>query len=174
MQTLDYLFLFKLYWHISQDFIDVQFLFTKRWPKIFTLLIEFERRNHDINACFQDLEMEVYLLFAVWLIFPWQMMIYPSCNTLCWWQLCWWHRYVCDCMMVTDLRCWWQNHYVADFFVMLVIFSIYEIGHQHPESVTNISNLLPTHLVSNIRHQHRCNPLGLVHLATILSKFTIR
>ena len=36
------------------------------------------------------------------------------------------------------------------FFVMLVIFSIYYIGHQHLESVTNISNLSPTHLVSNI------------------------
>ena len=21
-----------------------------------------------------------------------------------------------DFMMVTDLRCWWQNHYVGDFF----------------------------------------------------------
>ena len=25
-------------------------------------------------------------------------------------------RYVGDFMMVTDLRCWWQNHYVGDFF----------------------------------------------------------
>ena len=32
------------------------------------------------------------------------------------WQWCWWHRYVGDFMMVTDLRCWWQNHYVGDFF----------------------------------------------------------
>ena len=24
-------------------------------------------------------------------------------------------RYVGDFMMVTDLRCWWQNHYVGDF-----------------------------------------------------------
>ena len=28
-------------------------------------------------------------------------------------------------------------------------------NHHHPESVTYISNLSPTHLVSNIRHQHR-------------------
>ena len=35
-------------------------------------------------------------------------------------------------MMVIDFRCWWQTHYVGDF-------------------------LSPTHLVSNIRHQHRCN-----------------
>ena len=34
---------------------------------------------------------------------------------------------------------------------------MYLIGRQHPESVTNISNLSLTHLVSNIRHQHRCN-----------------
>ena len=33
-----------------------------------------------------------------------------------WWQWCWWHRYVGDFMMVTDLKCWWQNHYAGDFF----------------------------------------------------------
>ena len=43
---------------------------------------------------------------------------------------------------------------LVTFFVMLVIFSMYQIGHQHPESVTNISKLSPTHFVSNIRHQH--------------------
>ena len=41
------------------------------------------------------------------------------------WQWCWWHRYVGDFIMVTDFRCWWQNHYTATFFVMLVIFSMY-------------------------------------------------
>ena len=46
---------------------------------------------------------------------------------------------------------------LATFFVILVIFPMYLIGHKHPESVTNISKLSPTHLVSNIRHQHRCN-----------------
>ena len=33
-----------------------------------------------------------------------------------WWQWCWLHRYVGDFMIVTDMRCWWQNHYVIDFF----------------------------------------------------------
>ena len=46
---------------------------------------------------------------------------------------------------------------VGDIF-MLVTFPMYYIGHQHPESVTNISNLSPTHLVINIRHRHKCNP----------------
>ena len=31
----------------------------------------------------------------------------------------------------------WQNHYVGDFFVMLVMFSMYQIGHQHLKLVTN-------------------------------------
>jgi len=53
-------------------------------------------------------------------------------------------------IMVTDLICWWYNHFLASFFVIVVIFPIYE-------SVTNIENLSPTHLVSNIRHQHRFN-----------------
>ena len=60
-------------------------------------------------------------------------------------------------MMVTDLRCWWQNHYVGDFFRYVGDFlnvlnwsSTSGIGHQHLK-------LSPTHLVSNIRHQHRCN-----------------
>ena len=41
---------------------------------------------------------------------------------------------------------------LATFFIMLVIFSMYLIGHQHPEPITDILNLSPTHLVSNIRH----------------------
>ena len=77
------------------------------------------------------------------------------------WQWCWWHRYVGDFMMVTELRCWWQNHYVGDFFCYVDNFSMYYIGHQHPESVTNISKLSSTHLVSKIRHQHRWNHEGL-------------
>jgi len=79
-------------------------------------------------------------------------------NRLNWWQWCWWHRYIGDFMMVTDFRCWWQNHYVSDFSVMLVIFSI---CHQHPESATKFSNLSSTHLVSNIRHQRQCNRCNL-------------
>ena len=66
---------------------------------------------------------------------------------------------------------------LVTFFVMLVIFPMYQIGHQHPESVTNISNLSPTHLVSNIRHQHRCNRLidiFKVTASTYLRKFMKR
>ena len=59
---------------------------------------------------------------------------------------------------------WWWLISVVDgriimlvtFFVMLMIFWMYLIGHQYLESVINISNLSPTHLVCNIRHQHRC------------------
>ena len=61
------------------------------------------------------------------------------------WQWCWWHRYDGDRfeMLVAELcwrlltLCWWC--------------------YQCTKLVTNISNLSPTHLVSNIRHQHRCN-----------------
>ena len=65
------------------------------------------------------------------------------------WQWYWWHYYVVDFMMVTDFRCWLPNHYVGDFFSLCWWFS------QGIKSVTNISNLSLTHLVSNIRHQHR-------------------
>ena len=44
-------------------------------------------------------------------------------------------------MMVTGLRCWWQNHYVGDLFNV-------KIGQQHLK-------LSPLHLISNNRHQHR-------------------
>ena len=30
-----------------------------------------------------------------------------------------------DLMMVTNLRCWWQNHYVCDFFRYVGGFSMY-------------------------------------------------
>ena len=56
---------------------------------------------------------------------------------------------------------------LTTFFVMLVVFSMYWIGPQHPESVTNISNLSPTHLVSNIRHQYRCNRLQPCSIAAV-------
>ena len=65
-------------------------------------------------------------------------------------------------VMLVTLLCWrliWDVGgriiMLLIFFVMLVILSMYLIGHQHPESVTNISNLSPTHLASNFRHQHR-------------------
>ena len=41
------------------------------------------------------------------------------------WQWCWWHLYVGDFMMMFEIRCWWQNHYVGYFFVMLMIFLMY-------------------------------------------------
>ena len=53
-------------------------------------------------------------------------------------------------LMLVTFLCWWQNHYVGDFLNE-------ELGHQHPESVTNILNLSRTHMDSNIRHQHRRN-----------------
>ena len=51
---------------------------------------------------------------------------------------------------------WWQHHYVDDYtrYVGDVFF---HFGHQHPNSVTNISNLSLTHFVINIRHQYRFN-----------------
>ena len=54
-----------------------------------------------------------------------------------------------DFMMVTDFRCWWQNHYIGDFFVKLVILSMY----------------------SKIRHQHRCNRQGQVVRRSFLIKY---
>ena len=62
------------------------------------------------------------------------------------WQWCWWQRYVGDLRMVTDLRCWWQNHYVGDFFRYVRDFS-------------NVLNRSPAHFVSNIRHQHQCHQM---------------
>ena len=49
-----------------------------------------------------------------------------------------------DLMTVTDLRCWWQNHYVGDFFRYVGDF-------QSIEAVTNILNRSPT---SQACHQH--------------------
>ena len=64
------------------------------------------------------------------------------------WQRCWWHRYVGDFMMMTDFRCWWQNHYIGDFFRYVGDFlnvlnrsPTSQTCHQHiwsPTSVTNI------------------------------------
>ena len=41
---------------------------------------------------------------------------WENLNAIRWWQWCWWQRYVGDFMMVTDLICWWQNHYVGSIF----------------------------------------------------------
>ena len=51
------------------------------------------------------------------------------------------YSYVDDFMILTILRCWWQNHYVGDVFSVTF-------------SVTNITNGSQTQTVSEIRHQH--------------------
>ena len=70
-------------------------------------------------------------------------------SPICWWHWCWWHRYVGDFMMVTHFRCWWQNKSSWRLFSLCWWFSSWI------KSVTNILNRSSTHLVSNIRHQHR-------------------
>ena len=57
-------------------------------------------------------------------------------------------------MLVTSL-CWWL--YDGDIFEMLVAKSLCWRFSQCIKSVSNNSELSPTHLVSNIRHQHPCN-----------------
>ena len=59
-----------------------------------------------------------------------------------WWQWCWWQRYVDNFMMVTDLRCWWQNHYVGDFFPYVGDF--FNVSNQSPTSLTCHQTLPPT------------------------------
>ena len=64
-------------------------------------------------------------------------------------------------ILVTSL-CWWL--YDCDWFQMLVakslcwrLFSLCWWFSQWIKSVTNMLNRSSTHVVSNIRHQHRCN-----------------
>ena len=71
-------------------------------------------------------------------------------------------------MLVTSL-CLWL--YDGDWFEILVaeslcwrLFSLCWWFFPCIKSVTNISNLSPTHFVSNIRHQHRCNHFKLTLL----------
>jgi len=78
--------------------------------------------------------------------------------TRAWLQWCWWHRYVGDFMMVTDLRCWWQNLYVSDFFRHVGDFfkvfnrsSISQTYHQYIWSRTSVTNIDVTHELSKIR-----------------------
>ena len=73
-----------------------------------------------------------------------------------------------DFMMVTDFRCWWQNHYVGDFFHYLGDFlnvlnrsTTSQTCHQHswsPTSVTNIDETLNTSLQTRMLHRVRGNP----------------
>ena len=92
----------------------------------------FSTRSNTINSkiIFATVELKAYL----------QTQLFMR------WQWCWWHRDIGDLMMVIDFRCWWQNHYVGDFFRYVGDFFNILIGHQHPESVTSITNLSPTHL----------------------------
>ena len=64
------------------------------------------------------------------------------------WQWCWWHRYFGDLILMTDLRCCWENqyvgdfvHYVGDFLNVLHRSSTSWIGHQYLELVTNTFGL---------------------------------
>ena len=58
-------------------------------------------------------------------------------QSLCWWlyDVDWFQMLMAKSLPMT-------------FFVMLLIFPMYLIGHQHSESVTNTLNRSPTHLVS--------------------------
>ena len=76
------------------------------------------------------------------------MLVTDFGDTLSWWQ-CW-----VTVVLVTSL-CWWL--YNGDWFQMLIAESLCWRFSQCIKSVTNISNLSPTHFVSNIRHQHRCS-----------------
>ena len=61
-------------------------------------------------------------------------------------------------MMVTDLRCWWQNHHVGDFFHYVGDFSnvlnrssTSSIGHRHLKLVTNTFGLQhPTYNLAKV------------------------
>ena len=50
-------------------------------------------------------------------------------------------------VMVTELRCWWQIHYVGDFFSLLAF--------EYVKLMSNMSKLSPIDFVSNSGHQHR-------------------
>ena len=70
--------------------------------------------------------------------------------TFPWWQWCWWHCHVGDFNMVTDLRCWWQNHYVGDslcgdFLNVLNRSPTSQTCHQHIWSPTSVTNIDVTH-----------------------------
>ena len=68
------------------------------------------------------------------------------------WQWCWWHRYVGGFMMVTDFRCWWQNHFCV-FWLFLLCWWFFNVlnwsptsqtCHQHIWSPTSVINIVVT------------------------------
>ena len=69
------------------------------------------------------------------------------------WQWCWWHRYVGNFMMMTDLRCWWQNHYVGDFF-------------RYVGDFLNVLNRSPT---SQTCHKHIWSPTSVTNIDVTLT-----
>ena len=54
-----------------------------------------------------------------------------------------------DFMLVIIVRCWWRTFDIGDIFWLSAMKTV--------KILTNISKLSPTHFVSNISHQHRCN-----------------
>ena len=72
-------------------------------------------------------------------------------------SITYWHFYVGDFTMVTDLRCWWQNHYFGDFFRYVGDFlnvlnrsPTSQTCHQHIWSLTSVTNInvIPTSRLS--------------------------
>ena len=61
-------------------------------------------------------------------------------------------------MLVTSW--WWLTSDVGGRIIMLATLSLCWWFSQCIKSVTNIQKLSPTHLVCNIRHQHRCDLLS--------------
>ena len=70
-------------------------------------------------------------------------------------------------MLVTSW--WWLISEVAG---RIIIWRLYWWFSQCIKSVTNISNLSPTHFVNNIRHQHRCNHKRLLKRTTYPAQTT--
>ena len=66
-------------------------------------------------------------------------------------SLCWW-LYDGPSLMVTVFRCWWQNHYVGDFFCYVGDFlnvlnrpPTSQTCHQQIWSLTSVTNIDVTH-----------------------------
>ena len=69
--------------------------------------------------------------------------------------------------MVTDLRCWWHNHYVGDFFCyvgdlrnVLNRSSTSQTCHQHIRSRTSVTNIDVT--VCNLYQVDKLNSYAII------------
>ena len=61
-----------------------------------------------------------------------------------------WSIYVVgNFLMVTDLRYWWQNHYVGDFFNIQNRSPSSQIGDQHLKPDSHQQKLSPTSVTNN-------------------------